>query len=164
VAPPAPDAGSGASVLVARYGRTGPEVPLAGGDADGSGCAPGPGPLPDGVWYGQVTAFGDGSLSFNLICRYSGERADAHPESSGTDHVFVDDSSLIRQVPVAPEAAFHLLADLGTPDSQTPVAPTDVPAFLAADPGRAAFPDAGVQGWVLVEDGRLRELLEPWYA
>ncbi len=154
----------GATVLVSRYGRNGPQVPLAGGDADGSGCAPGPGPLPDGIWYGEVTAFEDASLAFNLICRYSGDRARAHPQYVAGDHVFVDESSLIRTVPVAPQAALSLLADRATPDSQTLVPVADAPAFLAADTGRAAFPEAGVEGWVLVEDGLLRELLEPWYA
>jgi hypothetical protein len=164
VAPPAAVTDVGATVLVSRYGRNGPEVPLAGGDADGSGCAPGPGPLPDGIWYGEVTAFDDASLAFNLICRYSGDRARAHPQYVAGDHVFVDESSLIRTVPVAPQAALSLLADRATPDSQTLVPVAGAPAFLAADPGLAAFPEAGVEGWVLVEGGLLRELLEPWYA
>ena len=53
-----------------------PLTPLPGSDgAGGSGCAPGAGPLPDGVWFGYVSSIGATSVEFDLACFYFGDIA-----------------------------------------------------------------------------------------
>ena len=43
--------------------------PLAGaGIYFGSGCSPGTGTLPDGIWFGDITSVSGGSFEFDLMC------------------------------------------------------------------------------------------------
>ena len=53
-----------------------PADPLPGSEgASGSGCAPGAGPLPSGIWYGHILAAAPGAIEFDLACFYFGEIA-----------------------------------------------------------------------------------------
>ena len=41
----------------------------------GSGCAPGPGPLPDGIWFGMVDSAYSNGIKFDLCCLHPGQPA-----------------------------------------------------------------------------------------
>lgn len=66
---------------------------LAAGDPAGSGCTPGPGPLPDGQWVGYVTTGTETAVSFDLVCFDS---ATGRVDNTNPD---------LREVPLAPDAA-----------------------------------------------------------
>lgn len=83
-----------------------PLAPLSGsGGAGGSGCAPGAGPLPDGVWLGYVDAIGAASVDFDLACFYFGETAYTKGAEDGmavaNDWYARNVNPTVRTVPVA---------------------------------------------------------------
>ncbi len=73
-----------------------PGAPLPGsGGAGGSGCSPGAGTLPDGVWFGYVGSIGATSVDFDLACLYVGDIAVAKGAEDGVE---VDIDYYIRNV------------------------------------------------------------------
>ncbi len=84
-------------------------------DAHGSGCAPGAGPLPDGIWFGFPTAWTTSSIDFDLACFYSGDAATAQATARGeespppNDYIITNDTPTLRSVPVAGGAIGHRL-------------------------------------------------------
>lgn len=84
-------------------------------DAHGSGCAPGAGPLPDGIWFGFPTAWTTSSIDFDLACFYSGDAATAQATARGeespppNDYIITNDNPTLRSVPVAGGAIGHRL-------------------------------------------------------
>jgi len=102
----------------------------------GSGCAPGPGTLTDGIWFGQVTTWSPTSISFDMICWWTGSGALAEAAARGdevnNDYYTTNDVSTVRTVTVAP-GAFGLKADvsLSSPGTWTMYPP----AAVIADPG-----------------------------
>lgn len=126
---------------VAALGRN-PGRSLGDSPALGSGCAPGGGDLPDGVWFGWATSFGAAGVDFDLACLWPGY---AWPAAG-------NDSSRLRTVPVADGA----LTYLGT------AAPGryDATALAAADLAVANAP--GLPNhypfWLFVNGGKVTEL------
>ncbi len=108
-AAPAPEPEPATSVIEAAHGSAGPErqVPPNTDEGAGSGCTPGPGDLPDGLWAGYVRSFGDGELSFDLACFITVESA-APERQSFEDFLFENDSPEERVVPVADGATWWL--------------------------------------------------------
>ncbi|MGI9648318.1 MAG: hypothetical protein ACR2OI_07340 [Acidimicrobiia bacterium] len=76
--------------------------------ASGSGCTPGAGDLPSGVWYGTIRATRPGSLDFDLACFYFGEIAweiaAEVGEQANNDYWIVNENPALRTVPVAAKA------------------------------------------------------------
>ncbi len=72
-------------------------VPSISGDADtlGSGCVPGEGPLPDGIWFGWA-AKGAGGVSFDQACLADGAVPTATNSNPKLRDVAVTDDTIIR--------------------------------------------------------------------
>jgi hypothetical protein len=71
----------------------------------GSGCDPGPGPLPDGIWFGFAAARHPDELDFDLACLYPDPVADARivNESPTLRSLSVDSDVLVRElIPTIP--------------------------------------------------------------
>ena len=60
-----------------------PDVFPGAADAHGSGCVTGQDTLPDGVWFGFVTAASGANLSFDLACFYTGAAGIAAATADG---------------------------------------------------------------------------------
>ncbi|RLE25894.1 MAG: hypothetical protein DRJ50_02065, partial [Actinobacteria bacterium] len=87
-------------------------APRPGSDgAGGSGCAPGAGQLPDGVWFGYVSAKGGSSVDFDLACLYTGDVAIARGAEDGVevdiDYYIRNNNPALRTVPVATAATVY---------------------------------------------------------
>ncbi|MEA2023881.1 MAG: hypothetical protein U9N79_06270 [Actinomycetota bacterium] len=133
-----------------------PLAPLPGSDgAGGSGCAPGAGPLPDGVWFGYVHSIGAASVDFDLACFYFGDIAYTKGAEDGVevanDWYVRNTNPTLRTVPVAAGATVYEL-DVGNI------------GFLTVP-----FPDwpddpAGLSDWdffwLFVNGGEITEILE----
>ena len=133
-----------------------PWAPLPGSDgAGGSGCTPGTGPLPDGVWFGYVEAIGATSVDFDLACFYFGDIAYTEGAEDGVevdnDWYVRNVNPTLRTVPVAAGATVYEL-DAG------------YTGFLTVP-----FPDwpvdpAGLSSWdffwLFVNGGEISEILE----
>ena len=74
-----------------------PPDPLPGsGGASGSGCEPGPGPLPDGVWFGEASATQTASVTFDLVCFFFLDHAYQAAADDGIDPDTVTNDLYIR--------------------------------------------------------------------
>lgn len=85
-------------------------------DGHGSGCAPGTDSLPDGIWFGYVTARSADRLDFDLACVWTGEAAARKAEEAGKEDFFGywigNVSGKIRSPRIASGAAvYHLTLD-----------------------------------------------------
>jgi hypothetical protein len=117
--------------------------------ASGSGCAPGPGSLPDGWWYGRpATEVAVGAaFDFDLACYYTGDianelaRADGH-ESADDDYWVVNDQATLRSVPVSSSAEL-VCVNLG-----------------AGEEPCSAPPGTQFAIWIRVEGGMATKVLE----
>lgn len=136
-----------------------PGAPLPGsGGAGGSGCAPGAGPLPDGIWFGYVDAIGAASVEFDLACLYVGDIA---YDKGAEDGVAVENdwyvrnvNPTLRTVPVAAGAMVYEL-DAGYVGFLTVPFP-DWPA----DPAGLSPWDSF---WLFVNGGEVTEILEQFF-
>ena len=139
--------------------------PLPGSEgAGGSGCAPGTTSLPDGIWFGFVTAKADTSIMFDLACFFFGPIAS---EEGAKDDVDVDNEiyirnakATVRTITVDPSVPvyeyFEDLTDtIEVPFKPVPFAdwPQD-PTFPNPCPGEFC----GV--WLFVNDAAVTEMLE----
>jgi hypothetical protein len=139
-----------------------PLTPLPGSDgAGGSGCAPGAGPLPDGVWFGYVSSIGATSVEFDLACFYFGDIAYTKGAEDGeevnNDYYVRNVNPTVRTVPVA------------TPSMVYEIESTSV-GFLTVlfadwpiDPaGYIACPSDWCGVWLFVNSGEVTEILEQY--
>jgi hypothetical protein len=169
-APPNPSAPAtprvlGPSAIVARWGEKGPTMPVAPNDGTagtaGSGCSPGPGRLPDGVWMAEVNRFATSEIDIDLVCFKTSRSAEASGNPIEHDDEMTNDNAVVRTLPLAPEATFHLQT---APPFRVAGTPTETRAFT--DPAAAArfaveSGDATPLAWVLVEGGRVVEVFSP---
>ncbi|MBT8164947.1 MAG: hypothetical protein KJP22_10055 [Acidimicrobiia bacterium] len=142
-----------------------PAEPLPGSDgASGSGCSPGAGDLPGGVWYGTIVSVGPGSLQFDLACFYFGEIAwevaAAEGEEANNDYWIVNDNPTLRTVPVAAKAVVWSIP----PDLTEELLPllylTEWPPDW--DRAYAACPGEYCGVWLYVNDGVVDEIVEQY--
>ena len=129
--------------------------------AEGSGCTPGDGALPDGSWFGYVEAVSAGSVEFDLACWFSGNAANAAALEDGetevpvpNDYYVRNQNRALRSVPVADGATVVWLED---PDPSRPTT-SDYPTWRAARDGRTDLP--GV--WLTVAGGEVTEISEQY--
>ncbi|CAN5450292.1 hypothetical protein BH23ACT9_BH23ACT9_20550 [soil metagenome] len=137
-----------------------PRIVLLPGNPAGSGCTPGPGPLPDDQWIGYVTAADPTQLLFDLVCYDSGSQAVSNsnpavrpvPLGADADVRCINgpcspqdlSSSTVTVVQIVGGQARHVhpVASLQTgppppPAAPTPTAPDGAPGSTATelDPG-----------------------------
>lgn len=121
---------------------------------DASGCAPGPGLLPDGRWYVFVTAIGSTSVAVDLVCWYGGDdanwqalRDNRHGDRDmpvPNDHLVVNTNTALRQEPTTATTKYFGLSGV------TPVATTGS-ALWTANAGRQIFASVTVSGGKVTE-------------
>ena len=139
-----------------------PLAPLAGsGGAAGSGCSPGAGPLPDGVWFGYVVGKSAADIDFDLACFYFGDIAytegAADGEEVNNDYYVRNVNPTLRTIPVAPTSAVWEIETgsvgfLNVPFSGWPLDPA----------GYIACPSDWCGVWLLVNGGDVTEILEQY--
>ncbi|MDH3607213.1 MAG: hypothetical protein OER12_09485 [Acidimicrobiia bacterium] len=137
-------------------------LPNSGG-AGGSGCAPGPGELPDGIWYGTVLAANGDSVDFDLACFYFGDIAYEIGAAAGVevynDYFISDENPAIRTVPVGGQAmVWSIPGDLGdlVPLSFATDWPPDWQRAYSECPGEFC----GM--WLYINQGTATELVEQY--
>jgi len=160
--------GSEPGVYPGPHNATGP---LSGsGGAGGSGCDPGTTSLPDGIWFGLVTAKTDASITFDLACFFFGPIA---VEEGAHDGVFIDPigevyirnaNPTLRTITVDPSVSvFEYFEDL-TDTIEVPFKPVpfidwpEDPSFPNPCPGKTC----GV--WLFVNSGAVTEMMEQFFA
>lgn len=139
-----------------------PLAPLPGSDgAGGSGCTPGAGPLPDGVWFGYVKAIGAASVDLDLACFYFGDIAYTEGAEDGeevnNDYYVRNVNPTLRTVPVGVAATVYEI-DAGSVGFLT------VPfADWPVDPaGYIACPSDWCGVWLFVNGDEVTEILEQY--
>ncbi len=139
-----------------------PLTPLRESDgAGGSGCAPGAGPLPDGVWFGNVGAIGAASVDFDLACFYFGDIAYTEGAEDGeevnNDYYIRDLNPALRTVRVAMGATVYEI-DPGSVGFLT----VPFPDWPVDPAGYIACPSNWCGVWLFVNGGQVTEILEQY--
>ena len=128
--------------------------------AEGSGCTPGEGPLPDGMWFGFVTSRSEDSLEFDLACWFTGEGAiqasaeDGEESPPPNDYYVRNSNPDTRAVPVGEVVDVIFFPD-GDPNNMVEVDYDDW-----ADSIAARGYELGV--WLDIEDGAITDISEQW--
>ena len=131
------------------------------GGAAGSGCSPGAGPLPDGVWFGYVVAKSAADIDFDLACFYFGDIAytegAADGEEVNNDYYVRNVNPALRTIPVAPSVPVYeidagSIGYLNIPFSGWPVDPS---AYISC-------PSNSCNVWLFVNGGNVTEILEQY--
>ena len=134
-----------------------PPQPEGGSGAAGSGCAPGPGDLPDGIWFGNVVSIDANTVTFDLACFTTGPSLD--PDIDGP--VISNDNETLRVVPVAATASVHELWPgtdtplIEIPFTDWPSAPDTYGCSLGGD-----YSWCGV--WLAVNNGAATQIVEQY--
>lgn len=129
--------------------------------AEGSGCAPGSGPLGDGRWFGYVVATSETTGEFDLACWFTGEQAERAAAEDGeespppNDYYVRNVNEEVRSFAVDADAEVVWYPQFGDPGSETTI---DYPAWRAALEDRDYVP--GV--WLDVVDGVVVDVHEQW--
>lgn len=129
---------------VAEFGSN-PTEALGSSAALGSGCSPGTGGLPDGVWFGWLDGLDGDTIEFDLACLWPGR---LEPAAS-------NDAARIRVVDVAADARVYL-ADRPAGYAAWAAGGTSALTAAANAPG---LPDT-LPFWVFVNDGVVTELAQ----
>ena len=96
--------------------------------ANGSGCVVSGDVLLPGVWMGFATAVGGGEITFDLVCYFSGDAADAaanadYGGTNGAEEGFYirNQNPKLFTVPIAPEAAVYSIDAAGPTSFPEPI-------------------------------------------
>lgn len=129
--------------------------------ASGSGCTPGSGSLPAGVWFGYASAGNASSVQFDLACWYFGdlawEIADTYGHTAENDYYVVNENPTLRTVPVAADAVVHHIDPMSIGHD-----PISYPDWLLEPPGYLMCPFDFCPLWLYVNDGVVTEILEQY--
>lgn len=122
-------------------------------DAQGSGCTPGVGGLPDGVWFGFVKTWSTTEVAFDMACWWTGAKAMevglANGFEDAYDYYITNDNPTIRLVTVAGDIpAKQAGADVGVVTLSQ----------VIADPGGSLPTTAPYPAWIYVNGGLVTEL------
>ncbi len=129
--------------------------------AEGSGCAPGPGALPDGTWFGFVTVADAEEIQFDLACWFTGDAAakaaaeDGEESPPPNDYYVRNSNETIREVPVAGGTEVTWYPNIGDPTTETTI---DYSTWLTEADERDFMP--GV--WIEIKAGEVVEIAEQW--
>lgn len=130
-------------------------------EAEGSGCTPGPGALPDGTWYGYVVSSSATTIEFDLACWFTGDAAaraaaeDGEESPPPNDYYVRNANETTRALSVAEDAEVDWFPDFGDPTTEDTI---DYLDWLAALPDRGLIP--GI--WVEVDGGEVTQISEQW--
>lgn len=131
-------------------------------EAEGSGCTPGEGALPDGEWYGGVADAEENTLDFDLACWFTGEAATRAAAEDGAespppnDYYVQNTNPTIRTLTVEGEVEVVWYPEFGDPSSETSTTFAEWLETLAA---RGEF----IPGiWVEIEGGEVVRIQEQW--
>ncbi|HET7846592.1 MAG TPA: hypothetical protein VFL72_03805 [Acidimicrobiia bacterium] len=128
--------------------------------AEGSGCTPGEGPLPDGEWFGFVTSRAEESLDFDLACWFTGNAAtqaaaeDGEESPPPNDYYVRNANPDTREVPVGELVEVTFYPD-GDPNNSSEIDYDDWGGMVAT----RGF-ELGV--WLEIENGAIDEIHEQW--
>lgn len=127
----------------------------------GSGCTPGDAAtLPEGEWFGVVTATSANSLEFDLACWFTGDAAveaaaeDGEESPPPNDYYIRNENPQVRSLSVSSATLVTWYPD-GNPTSETEVSFEEWAAGVA--PRGFLF---GV--WLDVIDGEVQQIREQW--
>ena len=134
--------------------------------ASGSGCTPDATPLPDGIWFGFVTAKSDTSITFDLACFFWGPIATEEGAKDGVDidpdsEIYIRNANAtVRTMTVDPSVhVYDYFEDL----TDTIEVPFD-PVPFADWPQNPTFPNpcpseyCGI--WLFINDAVVTEMQE----
>ncbi len=129
--------------------------------AEGSGCSPGSGQLPDGTWYGYVVDTETDGFEFDLACFFQGKAAALAATEDGAespppnDYYIRNANKEIRTVRVGSNGQVTWYPDFGDPASK---------ATTTYDDWARAIADRGfVTGvWIKVGNGQVSTIDEQW--
>jgi hypothetical protein len=128
--------------------------------AEGSGCTPGSGALPDGTWFAFVDRATASELVFDLACWFTGDAAvraaaqDGHPSPPENDYYVRNDSTRLRTVTARGDTTVAWYRQYGDPTTEVV---TGYAEWLAARPEAPPF---GV--WLDVSGGTVSRIAEQW--
>lgn len=119
--------------------------PMATAAGGGSGCSPGPGALPDGVWFGFVDGTTDTTIEFDLACFRSCD--------PGSGVRIGNENSNIRTVPVQSNA--EVIAE-----------ERGGPGWRDAFEKWKDYEDVGLHTmvWIYINDGEVTHIVQPTVA
>jgi hypothetical protein len=133
-----------------------------GDGSSGSGCSPGSGPLPDGVWYGYALATDPSTISFDLACLWFGEIAYEVGQAAGVevnnDVYIANTNTELRAVPVSDEAVVWTIA--GDPTEGLTGIP--YPEWPLPDATYTPCPGEYCSVWLYVNAGEVTEVVEQY--
>ena len=131
-------------------------------EAEGSGCTPGDGDLPDGEWYGEVASVSDDEIEFDLACWFTGDAAaraaadDGEESPPPNDYYVRNANTTLRNVPVGDEVMVIWYPQFGDPNSEATVSYDEWHDALA---GRGEL----IPGiWIEIEEGAISDIREQW--
>lgn len=140
-----------------------PPDPLTGSKgASGSGCEPGAGDLPGGVWFGYVRQANASGIAFDLACFFFG---DAAYVEGGADGVEVDDDYYVRNVnPTLRSVAVPSAATVHHIDATGDLGFMAVQFADWPPPGFSYIPCPGdfCGVWLYVNGGTVTEIVEQY--
>ncbi len=129
---------------------------------DESACAPGPGALPDGLWFGFMGGATADALEFDLACWFSGEPANAAATADGeespppNDYYIRNTNETLRREPVASGSiSVAWIPDFGTAATKDI---TYTQWLSERDFGQTYVPPV----WITVKNGAVVDVVEQW--
>ncbi len=154
--PPASTAAGGGGAKTTRNPANPIPIP------DESACTPGPGPLPDGLYFGFMGSASADAFEFDLACWFSGDPAIAAATADGeespppNDYYIRNTNETLRREPVASGSIpVAWIPDFGT------AATTDITysQWLSnRDFGQTYTPPV----WITVTNGAVVDIVEQW--
>lgn len=131
-------------------------------EAEGSGCTPGEGELPDGEWYGEVASASVGEIEFDLACWFTGDAAadaaaeDGQESPPPNDYYVRNLNTTLRTIAVGDDVMVVWYPEIGDPTSETTTAYAEWQSSLG---DRGEF---NLAVWIEVEDGAISHIREQW--
>ncbi len=142
-----------------------PPDPLPGSDgANGSGCNPGEGPLPDGVWVGLVGDHDADGFEFDLACFYFGDIAEEKAAEEGGEapggFYISNQNPALRRIDLDRATPVQWLVAPPNADLHFETLPY---ADWHDDPtGYSNCPGDFCLVWLYVEEGQVTEIVEQY--
>lgn len=130
-------------------------------EAEGSGCTPGPGELPDGEWFGYATSVETSQIEFDLACWFTGEPAARAAAEDGSespppnDYYIRNENETTRIVSISENTSVVWYPDLGDATSETNIS---YPQWIIQIEQRDLMP--GI--WVEIKFGEVINIHEQW--
>jgi hypothetical protein len=154
-----PQAGATSTTFSHKNFKT---MPDAADGASGSGCLADTGPLPDGAWFGFVSAWNASGIELDAACWYDGapaakQAADRGEESPPPNDFFIaNDSKALRHIDVA--AGVPALRVTHDKNGSVTEENTTYGDLVANSGTYITCPGEGCALWVYVNGGQVTEV------